>query len=86
MKNNQKNQSTQTYKTNDLALCAALYVCGYPIEEIDRENPSRAIFCIPRNEYLDDIVRLFLTHELRVDPLAYFNAIKEIKTRLYNGD
>lgn len=74
------------YKTTDLALAGALYVCGYHIEALDRTDPARVVFLIRREENLDDIVRLFLTHELQLDPLAYFNALKELKTRLYNGD
>lgn len=84
MKNNQRNQDSLPYRTSDLALCAALYVNGYLIEAIDREDPSRVVFYFPRNEYLDDVVRLFLTHQLKVDPLAYFNALREIKTRIRN--
>jgi hypothetical protein len=72
------------YKTTDLALAGVLYVSGYPIEAMDRHNPSRTVFIFKRNEFTDDIVRLFLTHGAKVDPLTYFNALKEIKTQLYN--
>jgi len=72
------------YKTTDLALAGAIYVCGYPLEAMDRHDPSRVVFVFRRNEFLDDVVRLFLTHELKIEPLSYFNALKEIKTRLYN--
>jgi hypothetical protein len=74
------------YKTTDLALCGVLYIYGYNLEALDRQDPQRVVFLIKRESGLDDVVKLALTHELRVDPLAYFNALKEIKTRLYNSE
>lgn len=72
------------YKTSDLSLAGALFVCGYPLEALDRHDPSRVIFVFKKNEFLDEVVRMFFLHELKVDPLAYFNALKEIKTRIHN--
>ena len=72
------------YKTSDIALCSTLCCYGYQIEAIDRQNPSKVVFSVKRNEQLDDLIRLYFTHQLKVDPLAFFNFLKEIKTRIYN--
>lgn len=77
-------KENEFYRTTDLSLSTALCVCGYQIEVMDRSDPSRVVFIFRRNEFLDDVVRLFLAHELKVDAGTYFNALKNIKTRLYN--
>jgi hypothetical protein len=72
------------FKSSDIALCASLRCFNYNIEEIDKQNPSKAIFIIKRDRNLDNLVRLYFAHQLTVEPWAYFNFLKEIKTRLYN--
>ena len=72
------------YKSSDIAMCASLCCYGYNIEAIDKENPYKAIFLVRRDEKLDDIIQLYFTHQLTVEPLSYFNFLKEIKTRIYN--
>ena len=71
------------FDSSDLSLVAALRCFGARIETVDRSNPSRAIFHIPREKGLDQLVEAFWAHELKVDPLVYFNALKEAKSRLY---
>lgn len=71
-------------RTSDIALCAALCCHGYQIEAIDRQNPARAVFSIERDENLDELVKLYFIHQLKVEPLGFFNFLKEIKTRIYN--
>ena len=81
---NQILQEKDYFKTTDICLCAALCCYGYQIEAIDRQNPSKAVFLVKRGEELDDLTRLYFTHQLKVDPLAFFSFLKEIKTRIYN--
>ena len=71
-------------KSSDICLSAALSSYGYQIEAVDKQNPSKAVFFIKRNEELDGLIQMYFTHELRVEPMSFFNALKEIKTRLYN--
>ena len=77
-------QEKDYFKTSDIALCSALCCCGYQVEAIDRQNPSKAIFLIKRDERLDSLIQLYFTHQLKVEPLSFFNFLKEIKTRIYN--
>ena len=72
------------FKTADLALCSTLCCYGYQIEAINRSNPSKAIFSIKRDGQLDKLIQSYFAHELKVEPLSFFNFLKEIKTRIYN--
>jgi hypothetical protein len=71
------------FECRDIALASAIFTIGYKIEAIDKSNPTRAIFVFKRDKELDEIVQSFWSHTLQVDPLNYFNSLKEIKTRLY---
>lgn len=73
------------YKTSDIALCSTLCCYGYQIETIDKQNPSKAVFLIKKNEQLDSLIQEYFTHQLRVEPLSFFNYLKELKTRIYNS-
>ena len=79
------NENNNYFQSADLSLIAALMSFGYSIEAIDRTDGNRAVFCIPRDKFLDEKVQAFWAHTLTVDPLAYFNCLKEAKTRLYNS-
>lgn len=79
-------QKEKFFKTSDIALCAALSCCGYAIETVDRQNPRKATFLIRKDEKLEDFIQLYFTHQLKVEPLAFFNFLKEIKTRIYHAD
>ena len=72
------------FSTSDLSLAAALCCFGATIEAVDYSNRSRAVFHFRRDNDLDGLVQSFWAHELEVDPLVYFNCLKEAKTRLYN--
>lgn len=70
------------FETSDLSLVAALCCFGAVIESVDRSAP-RAVFYIRREKGLDGLIQGFWAHELQVDPLLYFNCLKEAKSRLY---
>lgn len=72
------------FKTSDISLCSALCCYGYQIETIERRNPAKAIFLIKRDGNLDDLIHLYFTHQLKVEPLSFFNFLKELKTRIYH--
>ena len=70
------------YSTSDLALAAAISL-WHPIEAVDRTNPSKAQFLFKRDESLNQLIKTFWKQELRIEPQAYFNQLKIIKSRLY---
>jgi len=71
-------------RTTDLCLAAAASCYDYAIEAVDKTTPSKATFLIKRGEGLDELVQRYFAHELKIEPIAFFNALKELKTRLYH--
>lgn len=70
------------YQTSDLACAAALSVF-LPLHDVDKQDPRRAYFIFERTNVLDTILAEYLRRELRIEPRAYFDQIKALKTRLY---
>jgi len=73
----------QTFTTSDMSLVATLLCFNASIECVDRTSLPRATFHLRNDDGFDDVVQAFYSHSLRVDPLTYFHALKEAKTRLY---
>lgn len=78
-------KETDFYRSSDLSLISALSCCGYQIDAIDKLNPSKAVFLIKRDKRLDSLIQQYFTHQLQVEPLMFFNYLKEIKSRIYNA-
>ncbi len=74
------------FKSSDLTLITALCCDGYQVEAIDRSDPSRVVFSVRRNEFLDEVLQLYFSHQLKVDPLEFAAVQKELKTRIYHSD
>lgn len=75
---------TEVFETTHLSLAGA--ICLYfPLDSIDKSNPSKSKFLFVREDGLDQLVEGFWRGDLLVKPLDYFNAIKLLKSRLYEG-
>ncbi len=72
------------FKSSDLSLISTLQLYGYHIEAMDRSSSEKIVFVIKRDEELDNLIQAFWSRSLRVEPLAYFESIKNIKSRIYN--
>ena len=81
-----KFQEKDFLKSSDISLLSALCVCGYTIQKIERQDSGKALFWMEKDEQIDDLIQRFFDHKLKVDALGFFNALKEIKTRIYNVD
>ncbi len=79
-----KKEPAQYFKTSDLLITSYLIYSGYTLEQIDRANKSKAVFCVLRDKNIDQIIEDYWQKKLLVEPIAFFNTIKEIKSRLYN--
>lgn len=82
---NQKpnNMNDNFLVSSDLALVAALCTLGHKLNAIDKNN-KKVFFSFERTTDLETDVSKFWNHELNIDPLRYFNCLKEIKTRIYS--
>lgn len=80
---NIKHLSTNDYyESSDLALSAFLSM-WYPLEAIDRTNPQKAKFIFKRDEQLDKLIESYWHGQAQVNPIVYFNSLKNVKARLY---
>jgi hypothetical protein len=72
------------YKTTDIALGSTFLSYGLKLEAVDKSNP-KVIFLFRKEKGIEEIAQGFWSHNLLVDPLLYFNSLKELKTRLYQN-
>lgn len=79
-----KNESN-LYSTTDISLCATLCAYGYDVDHIDKGDQRRAVFFIKQSDLLGEIVKKYFSHELSVEPISFFNTLKELKTRIYHA-
>ena len=70
-------------KTSDLALATAISVLGIAIEAMQETDGERMNFIFTKSDKLTDIVNRYWRGELLVEPQAYFNQLKVLKTRIY---
>lgn len=80
---NETLKNRDIFRSADLALCATIFL-HRPLTGIVRENPRRAEFLFERFDDLDELIESYWRGEVRVDPRAYFTALREIKARLYD--
>lgn len=74
--------ANEYFESSDLSLVAALCCYGAVIESVDRSK-QRAVFYMRREKGMTSLVQAFYEHTLQVEPLSYFQALRESKTRLY---
>lgn len=72
------------YETSDLALAAALIEQGYNLSHVDTSNP-RAAFIFVSSPELDISVARYWQEKLTVNPKSYFDTIRHLKSRIYEG-
>ena len=71
------------FRTSDLALATAISVSGIAIEAMQQTEGQRQFFIFAKSAKLTDLVNEFWRGEMRVEPQAFFNQLKTLKTRLY---
>lgn len=72
------------YKTSDLSLATTLTLY-YSVQSVDKSNLKRVFFLFTKDKNFDLYVERFYRGELRVDPQKYFQHLKILKNRIYNG-
>lgn len=74
------------FVSRDFSLCAFLISCGYRLASIERDGSARAAFCFERDLNLEEAVQLFWAKQARVEPMALFQASRELKARLHSQE
>lgn len=78
-------QTTHSFRTSDLPLAATLALF-WPVEALDRSDGRRVCFLFAHSPELDEAVEAYHRRAMQVEPLAFFHAIKGLKSRLYGDE
>ncbi len=76
---------TDYFATSELSLSAALICLGYTPDSLDKTQ-NKITFIFSRSEELDKAVQAFWRRELKIEPLAYFEAQRYLKSRIYGEE
>lgn len=82
---NNRLKTSDIFSTHELSLSAALVSWGFPLNCIDKTNPSRVVFIFMRTPELDNYIQSFWDNSGKISPKTYFNALREVKSRIYEG-
>lgn len=74
-------ESDNTYRTSDFA-CAAAISLFQPVDAIDKTDAFRAVFVFEKTNHLLALLEAYWRGELKVNPRAYHEQLKVMKTRL----
>lgn len=81
-----KKDYDQVYFTSyELCLGATLIALGIPLDSIDKSSPKRVAFIFKRSPEMDHAVQAFWSKELRLEPNAFWESIRFLKSRIYGG-
>lgn len=75
----------KVFSSADLALATAISL-HYPLEDINKENPRRALFVFNDSPKLQELIIRYWKGELRVEPRLFFDNLKALKARLYANE
>ena len=72
------------FRTTEFPLAVCALIFGETIEAFDRDadNPSKITFVFLRSEELTEIVEKFWKKELKIEPTAFYNFSRELKSRM----
>ena len=77
------NNKSDSFRTADLSLVAALCVSGFVVEEMERVSPTRSVFIFQSSAELHETEKRYWRGDLRIEPQAFFNQLKILKARIY---
>ena len=85
MKMSKKTTAQQFYKSADLGLVTTLSLF-FPIKKIDRSSPRKVLFFFDLTNKLNNFINEYWQNKIVVEPQAFINQIKNIKTRIYSNE
>jgi hypothetical protein len=74
---------TESYKTRDFYLSAYLLALGNDLREHNRNSTGQTTFVFHNSEQLNQQVRKFYALEALINPVAYGNAFRNLKSILH---
>lgn len=73
------------YKTTSLALAAAIVATSSAKLSHIESGHQKATFVFERSPHLDQVIERFWQKNLPIDCQTYFEALRYVKSRLYEG-
>jgi len=79
------NQVKKSWDTMDMYLAAALEASGVQFEEVVpiKSNARKSVFRFTYQDDIEDLMRKYWANELFVDALKYANAVRTMKSRIW---
>ena len=74
---------TTSYEVADIGLAATAHAFGFPITEINRQDPRRCRFVFDDRDELRDLIDAYWRRSLTIEPQILLAALKATKARLY---
>ena len=72
------------FQSTDISLCACLLVFDFKVIDMDKSNPRRIVFFFKKTKEIENFSKKYYQHELQVEPMRFFQCLKELKARIYN--
>ena len=79
------NEDKLQFRTSDLALASALTAVGFSLNNILKSSSGRASFIFLWTKELQEVIDIYWSDSMTVNPKVYFDSLKHLKTRLYSG-
>lgn len=74
-----------TYKTSDMALAATLESLRFYCTGLEKGPNGRMLFCFDDADELHQVLEMYWTSSLRLEPMSLLMAAKKIKLLLRNS-
>jgi hypothetical protein len=68
------------FETSDINFAAAICLF-YPLDDLNKQNPTKVMFIFKREFGLDDLIQKYWGNELLVNPIAYASQLRYLKGR-----
>ncbi len=78
-------QNENNYQTQSLALAATLICHGFPLKSAIQVNPGKFVFVFLANKDLEQVLNKFWEKNLTVEPTAFWEAQRFLKSRIYDN-
>lgn len=73
------------YQSSDFCLVSTLVSLGFSVSNLDRSNPQRINFNFTDTTELRQSVDLYWKKQIKVSPLDFYYAQRQLKTLMYQG-
>lgn len=71
------------YQCTDIEIASTLVTQGYTLISIVKISQTKAGFMFKKERGIEDVVNGFWTNQVKVSPLEFANARKNLKSRIY---